>query len=261
MLLVLSTLLLSFVSAVPGQPNQFFGTMTVNGAPAADNLIVSAQIAGDEVAATTTHDGKYGYGDDLFFITDQVGDRNGDTITFFLRDANAVYHEAGTAVFENGAITRLDLVVTGAVTKPKPPKKTGGSGSSSGSSFTPSFTDSSNETNTTVNDDSKDAIDVVFTDDSDSECTPQWDCTSWLDCVGGKQKRVCVDTNACGVEPSESETVQACEPVELETAPAKENIFSSLTGAVVGGGVATWASLLALIVIIVGLVMLARNRK
>jgi len=38
------------------------------------------------------------------------------------------------------------------------------------------------------------------------DCTPNWSCNDWSQCVGGKQIRICLDLNSCGdnsTEPSE----------------------------------------------------------
>lgn len=96
-----------FVLAQIGIPNQFYGDITFNGAPAPDGLSVEAKINGETVKSSVTSGGQYGY-DPLFFVTDPNSDRDGQLVTFFA-DGN----EAGNSIFKNGGVTRLDLVATG----------------------------------------------------------------------------------------------------------------------------------------------------
>ena len=88
---------------VPGMPEVFRGTVTVNGESAPDGTIVSAWIGSVEKASQTTKDGKYGY--DTIFQVDGSG-----TITFKIYDT-----VAGTDTLDAGDATELDLSATGVV--------------------------------------------------------------------------------------------------------------------------------------------------
>ena len=53
----------------PALPNQFYGTVTVNGVAAPDGTRVSAEVNGVEAKASSTREGKYGYDTgDLFRV-------------------------------------------------------------------------------------------------------------------------------------------------------------------------------------------------
>lgn len=101
-------LLCSFALAIPGIPHQFYGSVMINGAPAPDGTVVSARINGEEVASGVTTGGKYGQAPDVFLIPDADNNREGKTISFFVAGKDTGI----TAIFHNGASTRLDLSVT-----------------------------------------------------------------------------------------------------------------------------------------------------
>ncbi|MGD0355485.1 MAG: putative Ig domain-containing protein [Dehalococcoidia bacterium] len=96
------------VSASPGIPNQFYGTLTINGAAAAAGYTVTAKDNGVDSGASTTTDsqGRYGYSGALM-----VQGNQGDSITFFVNGVQA----SQTATFQAGAITNLALTVSGTV--------------------------------------------------------------------------------------------------------------------------------------------------
>ena len=59
----------------PALPNQFYGTVTVNGVAAPDGTRVSAEVNGVEAKASSTREGKYGYDTgDLFRVDGAAGD-------------------------------------------------------------------------------------------------------------------------------------------------------------------------------------------
>ena len=94
--------------ASPGIPNQFYGTLTINGKTAASGYTVTAKDNGVDSGASTTTDsqGRYGYSAALI-----VPGNQGDSITFFVNGVQA----GQTATFQPGAITNLPLTVSGTV--------------------------------------------------------------------------------------------------------------------------------------------------
>jgi len=101
--LLLILISLSFISAIPGIPHQFYGNVTVNGEPAPDNNIIEAIIGGDHYLSVTK-DGRYGYSQNIFYVEDPNGDRKGKTIEFYVGRKYA-----GNAIFENARYDRLDF--------------------------------------------------------------------------------------------------------------------------------------------------------
>ena len=94
-------LFISAAYAAPGIPHQFYGTVTVDGAPA-DNASIVAKINTVEVANTVSVSGTYGYFPNIFYIEDPDGSGcidgicDGRTIEFYL-NGNMV----AEATFEN----------------------------------------------------------------------------------------------------------------------------------------------------------------
>jgi hypothetical protein len=43
-----------------------------------------------------------------------------------------------------------------------------------------------------------------------TDCTENWSCTAWTDCVGGSQTRTCTDSNSCGTVVSKPSESQSC---------------------------------------------------
>ncbi len=99
--------------AVPQPPHQFYGQVTVGGAPAPESIEVVAKISGVEYAATVTDaQGRYGY-DPLFKVpaddpdtSTKEGGRNGETVEFYVAGVRA-----GSYVFESGISTQLNLAI------------------------------------------------------------------------------------------------------------------------------------------------------
>ena len=192
-----------------GAPHQFFGSVSINGNPAPDNVLITAKIDGSDVAGTDVSNGTYGYEPNTFYVSDPQGNYNGDTIEFFINDA-----KAGEAIFKNGESTELDLsasisnfcgdgICESGETCNSCQIDCGqcqnnnddgddGSPTSSGGLFTPP--DTNNASNDTVNFDNTDTDQI----DGQNECTERWKCSDWFDCFNNKQERVCVDMNECG---------------------------------------------------------------
>jgi hypothetical protein len=107
----LALALLLFISAtpvlangIPSLPHAFYGTVTVNGAPAADGTQVSATVDNGTVITneqnpTTTVGGSYGIDSPRLLVQGDIA--NGATITFHVTNDNGTA-TAGTATFEAG---------------------------------------------------------------------------------------------------------------------------------------------------------------
>ncbi|AKX93073.1 Ig-like, group 2 [Moorella thermoacetica] len=102
-----------YALAVPAQPHQFYGQVTVGGEPAPQGIEVVAKIDGVQYAATVTDAlGRYGY-DPVFYVpadnpdTPAIeGGRRGDLIEFYVAGVLA-----GSYQFEVGGVTKLDLSI------------------------------------------------------------------------------------------------------------------------------------------------------
>jgi len=249
--IMLLTLAVSFIlfssiafAAETSAPHFFFGTVTTNGHAAVDNLLITVQIDGSDIAATSTLNGAYGLNPSIFWVPDDpFSDRAGDTIEFFVGGVKAADY-----TFANGYSSELNLVVSGDFPTDNPPNNPGPGGSGpSGGDDSPSggvpipLTDS----------DEDDTEDV-----DETPCETDWVCSDWLDCVNGEQKRVCVDRNNCQDESTMPLDEQECtitktQEVQRKQSPAADsNFFNKITGAVVGGGVGSWIALIVLIGII-----------
>ena len=90
-----------------GIPNFFTGSVTVNGNPAPDGLLISAKIDGNDVATTITRSGYYGRDPYIFFIPDPNNDREGKTIVFLVDGV-----EAAQVIFHNAHHDDLPLSIT-----------------------------------------------------------------------------------------------------------------------------------------------------
>jgi len=196
---------LSFVIAQGLEiPNQFYGTATYNSV-ASTEMAVEAYIDGSIVGTTTTSGGKYGY-DPLFLIKDPEGTYAGKTISFYLNGIDT----GASAVFENGASTKLDLSATG----------------------------SSGITGDTNTEESSSG--------GGSSCTENWRCEDWGECENGIQTTTCEDVNKCGTKKSKPDLQRVCdiegesgdEALDILTTTEPPSFFSRITGAVIGGGTA-----------------------
>jgi len=111
---------------------------------------------------------------------------------------------------------------------------------------------------------------------SSYKCTPEWECGNWSDCVGGDMRRVCEDLRRCGTTYLKPETYFECgtvddyedeleESVVLESSAAdvneRDSLFSSIIGAVIGGGTGSLVGAGVLLVFsVLGLVLVIRKR-
>ena len=125
----------------PSLPRQFWGNVTVNGAPAPMGAAVSARIGGVEYGNGTV-DAAGRYGDEPNFFVQAPAELAGQTISFYV--AGVLAHE--TAVYQVGGKGGLDLSVTIVTPTPTPtpvvtptlvPTQWGGGGGGGGGGGTP----------------------------------------------------------------------------------------------------------------------------
>jgi hypothetical protein len=103
--------------ASPGIPNQFYGTLTINGSPAPAGYTVTAKVNGADSGASTTTDsqGRYGYSP-VFMVPGSQG----GSVTFFVNGVQA----SQSATFAAGGINQLNLTVSGSVPASSTPPPT-----------------------------------------------------------------------------------------------------------------------------------------
>ncbi len=267
----------SLVAAAPSFPIQFAGDVVVNGRAAPDGLLVTAKINGQDVGATQTKDGAYS-----MKIGDPYGNREGETVAFFVAGIDSGERAVWSYTTEDGSPTTLqtvDLSVQGDIC---------GDGScTSGESCTSCVSDcgacpAPSSTGSTGGGSHGGGGGYVPPDDEveDAPCVPDWVCSDWLDCASGTQQRVCVDSNRCGDDSSRPEERRDCEvPAELrtetqdeaqdaaveavpeaapETVPTSSN---ALTGAVIGGGAVGVTAFFVVLALIAGGFLAWRFRK
>ncbi|MBR9676575.1 hypothetical protein GOV04_00345 [Candidatus Woesearchaeota archaeon] len=216
-------LLVGLAMAQSAVPHQFKGSVTVNGQPAANGLLVTAQIDGVEVGATITQDGGYGAAPYIFYIRDPHSDRAGETITFYVDGV-----QAATSVFANGHSTTLNLAIT------KETTNTGGNGGSGGGGGGGGSGGGGGGTTTPADDnESLETGELEVT--ALAGCAPAWSCSQWLDCVNGVEKRVCADVSDCGTLAGRPAVQRDCEIEEKPEIQGEKGPFSFITGAFIGG--------------------------
>ena len=99
-------------------PEQFYGAVTINGAPAPDGMLVSAKFEGKDVGGTLTSGGNYN-----LIIAMKESDE-GQAVYFYVQNVNTGIQ----STFQSGSSVRFDLSATIAM----PPPSGGGGGSSGG---------------------------------------------------------------------------------------------------------------------------------
>ena len=184
-------LFVGVASAIEGMPHQFWGTVTINDAPAPDGSTLTAKIDGLEVSKCkiqggviyvpcVTTGGVYGQDPStLLFVIDKQNSNSGKTITFYVNDV-----EAATATFINGNSTNLNLAVT-IETPPEDNNDGGNTGGGGGGGGAPS-------------------------------CTSDWECEQWGPCVDDTQVRACSDNNNCNKNTNKPVETQECVTIEVE---------------------------------------------
>jgi|GEM_PF-2945709 len=188
----------SSVQAFP-QPNLFYGTVTVNGIPAPDGVLISAKHQGKDVGGTLTTDGKYF----LTFALEPT--EHGDTIELYVQGVKGGEGKfsTGTTIHEVNLLAEIanfcgdgnceegescsscpadcGTCTTGGTTS-------GGSSSGGSTGGTTGGT----------------------TEEPEKPCVEDWICTDWTECFNSMQKRACADVKRCGTEENKPVEVQDC---------------------------------------------------
>lgn len=118
------------------------------------------------------------------------------------------------------------------------------------------------------------------TETNSSKCTSLWNCGNWQECENDLQKRICTDSNNCSIQTNKPIEEQLCEQITTnqnlqsesesegenefslfaeETAP--NNLFSRITGAVIGGGGAQIFYVLIFLGLTGGLIAISYNLR
>ena len=252
------------ISPQPTEPHQFFGSLTINGQPAPNNMLVEAYVgAGPALPGSSpagisaTRNGGYGYSPYIMMVVPRSTD---NTIFFYLVGDDGERHELGTHSYEKFGITQLDFSISCPnCLPPVSPPSTGSSGSTTGSGGggggSGGFTGGSGSATDVDGDETEGTADV---------CVPDWRCSEWTACSDNVRHRVCVDRNDCGVEDDMPEIRESCGVVETEPVaaapeeePAQGNFLTGLaTGA---GGLGALFFLVALGLLVAALVWKSRR--
>lgn len=235
--------------AIPEKPNQFWGTVTINGAPAPDGTAITSKIDGVSTESTTTSGGSYS-----LILTDQNSVNSGKTVVLYVSGV-----QAATDFFVNGGVTELNLAVTVSTPSSPPGGTSGGSSSGGGGSVPPSSQPQSNVSSGTNTNTSS-------TTTSSDVCRERWTCKAWTECNGGVQIRTCKDVNNCGTardmpmteQPCTETTVASGSSSTTQSGAEKSNLLSGM--ALSSTTTAMGAGALVLI-IIVGYVIFSRRKK
>lgn len=217
---------------LPGMPHRFFGDVTSNGNSVPNGIAVTAKVDGVQVSGVTTLNSVYGgeHNSEIFYVQDPLQDRSGKTIEFFVSGI-----KVGEAAFASGASTQLDFEVPGLTfcgdgtcsssescsscvsdcgTCSSSSGSSGSSGSGGGSKSSGSSSGS--------------YVPAAAKEEVIVECTPEWECSDWYECINGYQKRTCTDKNLCeGINETETgkpeEGRQCAIPDEQKPANVLEN--------------------------------------
>lgn len=258
-LVLLALLIAPLIAAQDGslQPtHQFYGEVVANGAPAPDGLRIEARITDVVVGAGETLDGRYGY-EPLFKLASGEEGVRGGIIRFFVEGVEAASHPYSIGD-EYSAVTRLDLEVEGL-------SLASDAISTKGGILWKNYL-------LTLEGDEEEIISEVEDETRDSQgCDPDWYCSEWMECVGGEQQRVCVDTNDCADDSSRPDEVRGCGGADADrlnpasdTQTRVENDeprrgLGAITGAVIGN--ANGWSIGALLVLLLGILLLIAARR
>ncbi len=187
----------------PCIPTRFYGDVAVNGNPAPAGLKITAEIDGVEMAETITQEnGKYGFAPYTFDVPDN--DNNCDNqaiVKFYIRDVLA-----GESMLEGEGddhLVRLDLSASGV--------QYCGDGSCNGdescSSCPKDCGECSNGGGSSGGGPSGGGGGGAYVP---QECTPDWECSSWSQCINGTQARECIDVDECDTEEGKPPEEQDC---------------------------------------------------
>ena len=192
---------------------QFYGSVTINGHPADDGLLVTAKVGGNDVKATSTLNGKYGESP-TFTILDTFNDLQGQTVNFYVLN----FDTRESSVLDGlPQAKNLDLSLNGdlfcgdnlcgssescssclkdcgaCAPNPSTGSSGGPGGGGGGSGGAALKTTQSAQT------------------EQSSGCTPDWVCSGWLPCMSASQQRVCVDGNKCNDDSARPEETRSCD--------------------------------------------------
>ncbi|RME77981.1 hypothetical protein D6774_02445, partial [Candidatus Woesearchaeota archaeon] len=62
-----------------------------------------------------------------------------------------------------------------------------------------------------------------------TQCTPDWTCTQWSECINGAQTRTCTDINSCGTTSGKPGESQSCTQEQEETQEEQETVQTEQT--------------------------------
>lgn len=214
LLSVMVLFLVGSASAWPGLPNQFYGSVTVDGSSAPDGVRVSAHIGGD-VYATTTSDGAYN-----LMVKDPENDRDGETIEFFVNYVKVSETTLENEEADNDLLVReLNLVFT---------KSCGDGVCTSGETCSSCSQDcGSCQTGSPGSTGSSSSSSSYI-----PPCYENWTCGDWSECGEDEvQARSCEDRNGCGTELERPSEERSC----TYTPPAPQTICSAGSKVCSGG--------------------------
>jgi len=270
-IILFMTLLLaiSMVSAQPSlqPPHLFYGNVVVNGQSASDGVLVTAKIGNSDVGFDTIEDGFY-----TIVVQDPYGDRVGEEVKFFI--GGKYTEESGIFSNEISAKTNVDLDIDGELYCGDYICSDSESCSSCSEDCSECESSSSSSGGGGGGGSGGPSIVVQYTD-----CEPDWECTDWLDCTTGIQKRACIDANKCEEDTSMPETERECEiPKELKSEDnefqnepfddknvdlledEKPKGLAAITGAVINSGSVSVISIVVVLVLI-ALFLVFRKRN
>jgi len=176
---IISLILLAVIAAPPILTNfqQFYGT--VDNLPNGTYYFLKARLGNQSFSTPIAADGKYGYAS-IFKVYGSSG-----TINFTVTAVGRSEVFAGTAAFESGAVTLLNLrygTDSG--------RSAGNATSNASSAASTSSTDSTSSSRRSSTDTTSGIL-------KPKQCRQNWVCGLWNDCLNGRQTRSCYRDDQC----------------------------------------------------------------